>query len=119
MKRRIDSRGYEILSQKPVSVPFKGKLKADPLHLRIRNMIISEITRSRPSDEESFEDADDFEIGDDFDFTSPYEQDFDHIPLEEIKKKRRTKKQVSGSQTRVEQAPSVTPPANSPTPPGE
>lgn len=81
----LDSRGAEILDTTPISLPIKFT-RPEPLHLRIRRMVIAELNAARTSDEyESFEEADDFEVGDDVpSFESKpteYEQGFDNIPL--------------------------------------
>lgn len=38
---------------------------------------------------ESFEEADDFEVGDDYDPSSPYETDFDPVPVAELRRRQR------------------------------
>lgn len=80
----LDSRGAEILDTTPISLPIKFS-RPEPLHLRIRRMVIAEMNALRTSDDfESFEEADDFEVGDDVpSFESnptEYEQGFDNIP---------------------------------------
>lgn len=80
----LDSRGAEILDSTPISLPIKFN-RPEPLHLRIRRMVIAELNAARTSDEyETFEEADDFEVGDgvaSFE-SSPteYEKGFDNIP---------------------------------------
>ena len=75
--------GKEIVDQTPVSFPIKFQ-RPEPIHLRIRRMILEEINKTQRDDEyETFADADDFVVPDDpssFDSNpTPYEQDFDHL----------------------------------------
>lgn len=73
--------GHEQLDPMPKSltIPFR---RPEPLHLKIRRMIL-EASREQYESHESFEDADDFEVGEPADYedrTTPYEEHFDHIP---------------------------------------
>lgn len=74
--------GRETLDQTPVSYPLHFE-RPEPLHIRIRRMIIEQMMESRSYDEvESFEEADDFSVPDNDPFeSSPYEMedDFDHL----------------------------------------
>lgn len=74
--------GRETLDQTPVSLPINFS-KPEPLHLRIRRMIIEQMKESQFYEEfDSAEEADDFSVpGDDPFENSPYEieDDFDHL----------------------------------------
>lgn len=71
--------GREIPNGTPMAPPI-GYRPPDPLHLKIRQMIISEKLAREAAEAgmETFEEADDFDTGeDDLDPTSPYEEQFD------------------------------------------
>ena len=78
----LNENGHEVLDPMPKSltIPFR---RPEPLHARIRRMILEAVQAQRGNDEvESFEDADDFEVGDSADYEdrmTPYEEHFDHI----------------------------------------
>lgn len=75
--------GAERPDPTPVAPPI-GHRPSDPLHLRIRQMIISEKLRleAEAAGMETLDEADDFDVGDDFDPNSPYEEHFDPIGFE-------------------------------------
>ncbi len=59
----LDDMGREILDQTPVSLPLKYD-RPEPLHLRIRRMIL-EATQEQHDGFETLEEANDFEVDDD------------------------------------------------------
>lgn len=81
--------GKEILDPTPLAPPV-GYFRQPSLTEQIRQMVLSERLRqeAEAAGMESFEEADDFDVGDDFDPTSPYEQDFDPTPIQELKRRR-------------------------------
>jgi len=70
--------GREMPRDIPMAPPL-GYKPQDPLHKRIREMIIGErlAQEARERGMETFDESDDFDIGDDIDPTSPYEEHFD------------------------------------------
>lgn len=81
-----DRLGREIPDSEPMQPPI-GFVRADPLSVRIREMIIGHrlAEEARAAGQETFEEADDFAVGDDWEAEqhSPYEADFDHMTPEE------------------------------------
>lgn len=74
----LDENGREILDQTPVSLPLNYD-RPEPLHLRIRRMILEATAAQKGDDVETIDDANDFLIPDDpssFD-TSYTEPDYD------------------------------------------
>lgn len=80
----LNDRGHEVLDPTPRVIPVKGLARQEPLHLRIRRMILEE-TAKQHEGYESFADADDFEIEDE-EMASPYEKDFDKIQMPDLPK---------------------------------
>lgn len=85
----LDERGREVLSQIPVSVPFKFE-RPEPIHLRLRRQIIDAmVAAERDGEHETVEDFNDFRIEgepDSYDDgRSPYEEDSltGKVPMEE------------------------------------
>lgn len=79
----LDEFGREILDQTRLSFPV-GYEQPEPLHLRIRRMVMHTLMeQSRGEEYETFEEADDFDVGDEpigfDDVQTPYEADFDHL----------------------------------------
>lgn len=76
----LNNLGREIFDQTPVAYPFKFD-RPMPLATRIRLQILQAMAEaSSAKDVETIEEADDFEIDDDPEmWSSPYEQDFDHV----------------------------------------
>lgn len=72
--------GAERPDPTPMAPPI-GYKPSDPLHKRIREMILSEKLRleAAAAGMETLDEADDFDVGDDFDPSSPYEEYFDPI----------------------------------------
>lgn len=60
----LDEFGREILDQTPVSLPIHYD-RPEPIHQRIRRMVLEAIAAQKGEDVETFEDANDFEIPDD------------------------------------------------------
>lgn len=74
----------EVLDPTPVAIPLKYT-RMSRHNETIRQMIRSELSRvAEDAGHETFEEADDFEI-DDLDPTSPYEQEFEGLPVRELK----------------------------------
>lgn len=75
--------GAERPNPTPMAPPIGWK-PSDPLHKRIREMIISERLRQEAAAAgmETLDEADDFDVGDDYDPASPYEEHFDPIGYE-------------------------------------
>lgn len=74
----LDENGREILDQTPVSLPIHYD-RPEPLHLRIRRMILEATAAQKGDDVETIDDANDFLIPDDpssYD-TSYTEPDYD------------------------------------------
>lgn len=74
----LDENGREILDQTPVSLPLHYD-RPEPLHLRIRRMILEATSAQKGDDVETIDDANDFLIPDDpSSFDSGYtEPDYD------------------------------------------
>lgn len=76
----------EVLDPTPVKIP----LKYTNIDQRdtVRQFIRQELSR-RVADagHESFEEADDFDVADDYDPTSPYEIEFEGLPIAELKRR--------------------------------
>lgn len=79
-KKYLDHTGAELPDPTPMAPPIGWK-PSDPLHKRIREMIISEKLRmeAAAAGMETLDEADDFDVGDDYDPASPYEEHFDPI----------------------------------------
>ena len=60
----LDEKGREILDQTPVSLPIHYD-RPEPLHLRIRRMILEATAAQKGDDVETLDDANDFLIPDD------------------------------------------------------
>lgn len=75
--------GRERPDPTPMAPPV-GYRPPDPLHLKLRQMIISEKLAREAAEQgmETFEEADDFDVGDDYDPSSPYEEQFDPAGFE-------------------------------------
>lgn len=75
--------GRERPDPTPMAPPIGWK-PSEPLHKRIREMIISErlAQEAAAAGDETFEEADDFDVGDDYDPTAPYEEQFDPVGYE-------------------------------------
>jgi len=78
--------GREKPDPTPMEPPI-GFNRQPSLAEQIRTMVRSEALRqaAEKAGAESFEEADDFEVGDDYDPSSPYEQDFDQVPISELR----------------------------------
>lgn len=83
-----DARGRELPDPTPMAPPV-GFKKQKSLTEQIREQIRSEALRfaAESAGAETFEDADDFEVGD-FDPSSPYEEQFEPTPIEELKRRK-------------------------------
>lgn len=69
----LDSRGYEVLDDTPVSRPVRFS-PPPTLQEQIKRFVRVELSRqAEEQGEETFEDADDFDVGDDYDPKSPWE----------------------------------------------
>lgn len=80
---------YEVPDPVPMSPPVGYRAQPSMADV-VREMVRGELMR-RAADEagvESFEDADDFDVDDDYDPSSPWEQDFDLTPVEELRRRR-------------------------------
>lgn len=101
----------EIMDPTPVAIPVKYT-RMSHHNETIRQIIRSELSAAAAQREmESFEEADDFSM-DDNDPTSPYEQDFEGLPIAELKAKLEAAKEPPEV---LEKLVDKTPPA--PTPP--
>lgn len=83
----LDENGREILDQTPVSLPLNYD-RPEPLHLRIRRMILEATATQNGDDVETIDDANDFLIPDDpssFD-TSYTEPDYDPSLIQQQEK---------------------------------
>lgn len=80
--------GREVLCPVPVAPPI-GHNPQPSLAERIRDMVRSEQLRvaAEQMGHETFEEADDFDIGDDYDPESPYEEDFEPVPVSELRRR--------------------------------
>lgn len=76
----------EVLDPTPVAIPLKYT-RMSQHNETIRAMIRSELSRAAENaDLETFEEADDFEV-EDYDPRSPFEQEFEGLPIAELKAK--------------------------------
>lgn len=84
----LDERGRELPDPVPLAPPV-GYKKQPSLFELVRTMVKSERLRAEVESAgyETFEDADDFVIGDDYDPRSPYENEFEGLPLSELRQK--------------------------------
>lgn len=83
----LDENGREILDQTPVSLPLHYD-RPEPLHMRIRRMILEATAAQKGDDVETLDDANDFEIPDDpssFD-TGYTEPDYDPSLIQQTEK---------------------------------
>lgn len=83
----LDEKGREILDQTPVSLPLHYD-RPEPLHMRIRRMILEATAAQTGDDVETIEDANDFFVPDDptsFD-TGYTEPDYDPSLIEQQEK---------------------------------
>lgn len=78
---KFDDQGRELMDPIPIAPPI-GYKKSPSIAETIRNMIRSEKLKqeAEAAGYETFEEADDFEV-DDFDPKSPYEEQFEPIPV--------------------------------------
>lgn len=60
----LDENGREILDQTPVALPLHYN-NSEPLHIRIRRMIIEAVAAQKGADVETVDDANDFLVSDD------------------------------------------------------
>lgn len=83
-----DAKGREIPDPVPLAPPV-GYYREPSLVERIRAIVRSEQLASvaRSAGIETFEEADDFDVGDDYDPSSPYEADFEPVPVKELKRR--------------------------------
>lgn len=81
--------GREKPDPTPMAPPI-GYKRQPSLAEQIRAMVRSEAlaAAARNAGAETFEEADDFDVGDDFDPSSPYEDQFDPVPVGELKRRR-------------------------------
>lgn len=107
----VKKRG-EVLDDTPVAIPLKYT-RMSRHNETIRQMIRAELSRVADDNGfESFEDADDFEV-DDLDPSSPYEQEFEGLPIKEL----RAKLEAASAEAKKAQAAleAKTPPSDPPT----
>lgn len=73
----LDAHGREKPDPTPMAPPI-GYQKTEPLHVRIKRMVQSELSQ-RAADEgfDTWEEDQDFDVDDDYDPSSPYEETFD------------------------------------------
>lgn len=86
----LDERGHELPDPVPMAPPV-GYRRQPSMFEVVRDMVKSERLRAETEAAgfESFEDADDFVIGDDYDPHSPYEAQFEGLPIAELRKRQR------------------------------
>lgn len=82
---KFDDLGREIMDPTPIAPPI-GYRKQPSIAEQMRAMIRSERLREEAAAQgyESFEEADDFDVDDDFDPTSPFEEQFEPLPQENL-----------------------------------
>lgn len=83
----LDEKGREILDQTPVSLPLRYD-RPEPIHMRIRRMILEATSAQKGDDVESLDDANDFLVPDDpssFD-TGYTEPDYDPFQIQQPEK---------------------------------
>lgn len=76
---KLGKRAVELPDPTPLEPPL-GYVRQDPLHVKIANMIRSEISRvAGDNGMETLDEADDFDVGDDWEQerSTPYEEVFD------------------------------------------
>lgn len=82
---RLDDKGREVLDLTPVEIPVPFE-RPEPLHLRIRRIVLEQLSRQAQSEgEETFADFEDFGEDDDGEFASPYELPIDNLPVDDIR----------------------------------
>lgn len=79
---RLDEKGREVLDLTPIEIPVPFE-RPEPLHLRIRRIVLEQLSRQAQAEgEETFADFEDFgEDEDGTEFSSPYEQFIDNLPI--------------------------------------
>lgn len=87
-----DEKGHELPDATPIAAAI-GYTRQPSLAEQIRQMVRSErlAQEAAAMGAETFEEADDFEVGDPADFLpgTPYEQDFDPVPVSELKARKK------------------------------
>lgn len=87
-----DENGHELPDATPIAAAI-GYTRQPSLAEQIRQMVRSErlAQEAAAMGAETFEEADDFEVGDPADFLpgTPYEQDFDPVPVSELKARKK------------------------------
>lgn len=87
-----DENGHELPDPTPIAAAI-GYTRQPSLAEQIRQMVRSErlAQEAQAMGAETFEEADDFEVGDPADFLpgTPYEQDFDPVPVAELKRRKK------------------------------
>lgn len=103
----------EVLDNTPVAIPVKYT-RMSHHNETIRQMIRAELSaRAENLGFESFEDADDFDVEDN-DPTSPYEQEFEGLPVRELRAKlEAASAEAKAAQEKLEAA--TAPPPDPPT----
>lgn len=114
----LDENGREILDQTPVSLPLHYD-RPEPLHLRIRRMIIEATAAQKGDDVETIDDANDFLIPDDpSSFDSNYtEPDYDPSQVDDPAPKSFTDEEIAAARAAIDAfRASKTPPSDPPEP---
>ena len=80
--RPLDKEGRYYGNPVPLEPPV-GYVRSKSIAEQIRDMVRSERLKMEAENAgyESFEDADDFDVDDDFDPRSPFEENFDFLPV--------------------------------------
>ena len=90
-RQNLNAKGHEVNDPTVIEPPI-GFVAHEPLSAQIARMVRSETLKQEleNSGHETFEEADDFDIEEDdfYDPQSPYENDFDHTPLEELRRRK-------------------------------
>lgn len=110
----LDEFGQEVPDPVPLAPPVGYKRRV-PLAQQIREMVRSEALRmaAERAGAESFDEADDFDVGDDVDPRSPYEAEFEGLPVAELRARKRAADEAARKPASTV-PPGIVPPAPDP-----
>nr|QQL13327.1 MAG: hypothetical protein [Microviridae sp.] len=94
----LNNDGSEMLDQTPVALPLKYD-RPEPIHQRIRRMILQAISEQSGDDVETLDDANDFEIPDD---PSSYDTGYTEPDLEPTPQLAYTDEEIAAARAAVE-----------------
>lgn len=94
----LDEFGREILDQTPVSLPLHYN-KPEPIHQRVRRLVLEALAAQTGDDVETLEDANDFEIPDD---PSSFDTSYTEPDLESVTQTPFTDEEIAAARAAVE-----------------